>query len=110
MKTKLANCLVGIVCGFVAVMAGTVSAYEASRGPTELIHWDPQKAYPGYFFVRTRQAGASGVYLLDMAGEVVNNWPGFTDAYLLEDGTMIGARGPSTFVHVDWGRQGPVGT
>ena len=28
--------------------------------------------------------------------------PGFTDAYLLEDGTMIGARGPSTFVQMDW--------
>ena len=54
MKTKLANCLAGIVCGSLAVMAGTVSAYEASRGPTELIYWDSEKAFPGYFFVRTR--------------------------------------------------------
>ena len=102
MKTKLANCLAGIVCGLVAVMAGTVSAYEASRGPTELIHWDSEKAFPGYFFVRTRQAGASGAYLVDLAGQVVHYWQGFTDAYLLKDGTMIGAKGPSTFVQMDW--------
>lgn len=94
---------VGVLLGVFGVFAGIAAlAYEASRGPTELIHWDPQKAYPGYFFVRTRVSDVRGTYLVDMAGQVVNYWPGFTDAYLLEDGTMLGARGPSTFSQVDW--------
>ncbi len=92
----LIACCFGMLAGVIA------SAYEASRGPTELIHWDPQKAYPGYAFIRTRVSGVTGVYLIDMAGQVVNYWPEFTDAYLLEDGTMFGAKGPSTFSQVDW--------
>ena len=43
-------------------------------------------------FIRTRLSGVTGVYLIDMAGQVVNYWPEFTDAYLLEDGTMFGAK------------------
>lgn len=91
------------IAGCVVMLAGLAApAYEASRGPTELIHWDPRKAYPGYAFIRTRPSGVTGVYLIDMAGQVVNYWPEFTDAYLLEDGTMFGAKGPSTFSQVDW--------
>ena len=46
------------IAGCVAMLAGLAApAYEASRGPTELIHWDPQKAYPGYAFIRTRLSG-----------------------------------------------------
>lgn len=91
----------GFLAGLVLVVVGSVSAYEASRGPTELIYWDKEKAFPGYAFIRARGGGA-GSYLIDMSGQVVNYWPGFTDAYLLEDGTMFGAKGPSTFVQVDW--------
>ncbi len=83
-------------------MVGSLSAYESSRGPTELIHWDRDRAMPGYSFIRTRVSEIAGSYLIDMAGEVVNYWPGFTDAYLLENGTMFGAKGPSTFAIVDW--------
>ena len=105
MRTRLAGLSVGVVSGLFVFVCGVVSAYEASRGPTELIYWDRQKTDPGYFFVRTRARGVTGSYLVDMAGQVVNYWPGFTDAYLLEDGTMFGAKGPSTFVQVDWDGQ-----
>lgn len=101
MKNPSNNGLVAIVAGCFAVLAGGASAYEASRGPTELIYWDPHKALPGYSFIRPRR-GITGSYLVDMAGQVVNYWPGFTDAYLLEDGTMFGAKGSSTFAQVDW--------
>ena len=100
MRMKVWGVSVGVLFGMFAGVVGFT--YEASRGPTELIHWDPQKAYPGYFFVRTRVSDVRGTYLVDMAGQVVNYWPGFTDAYLLEDGTMLGARGPATFTQVDW--------
>ena len=54
------------IAGCVAMLAGLAApAYEASRGPTELIHWDPRKAYPGYAFIRTRLPGVTGVYLID---------------------------------------------
>lgn len=100
MKTKTGGVW---IASCAAMFAGVVApGYEASRGPTELIHWDPQKAYPGYAFIRARLPGVTGVYLIDMAGQVVNYWPEFTDAYLLEDGTMFGAKGPSTFSQVDW--------
>ena len=32
------------------------------------------------------------MYLIDMAGQVVNYWAEFSDAYLLEDGMMFGAK------------------
>jgi hypothetical protein len=97
--------LKGFNLSMVVVSVGLLSsaaAYESSRGPTELIHWDQEKALPGYSFIRTRVPGITGSYLVDMSGQVVNYWPGFTDAYLLEDGTMFGAKGPSTFVQIDW--------
>jgi len=82
--------------------AGNLLAYESSRGPTELIYWDPQKATSGYSFIRPRGPHAAGSYMIDMAGQVVNYLPGFTDAYLLEDGTISGRKGDDTFVHAEW--------
>lgn len=85
--------------------AGT-SAYEASRGPSQLVHWDHIKAWIGYTFVKPQRT--EGVYLIDMAGQVVNYWPKLTDAYLTEDGTIFGVMGKErgaqrrSFVEVDW--------
>ena len=98
----LSGLSVGTVSALLVTTAENVFAYEASRGPTELIYWDQQQTLPGYSFVRPRRSEISGVYLIDMAGQVVNYWPEFTDAYLLEDGTMFGAKGPSTFSQVNW--------
>ncbi len=80
--------------------AGNLLAYESSRGPTELIYWDPEKAYNGYTFVRPGRV--NGVYLIDMAGEVVNYWPDLTSAYLMDDGTLVGSKRGVDFVEVDW--------
>ncbi len=102
MRNVCRHGLVTMVMGLTVIAAGSLSAYESSRGPTELIYWDQEKALTGYSFVRTRVPGITGSYLVDMSGQVVNYWPGFTDAYLLEDGTMFGAKGPSTFVQIDW--------
>jgi hypothetical protein len=102
MRNKVLSLTRGVIAGFFVLMACGLSAYESSRGPTELIYWDKEKTQPGYSFVRTRVRGIAGSYLIDMAGQVVNYWPGFTDAYLLEDGSMIGAKGPSHFVQADW--------
>ena len=97
MKMKACAALISAIA---VVSASHVVAYEASRGPTELIYWDPQKASPGYTFVKPQRV--RGMYLIDMAGQVVNYWAEFSDAYLLEDGTMFGAKGSDTFAQADW--------
>ena len=43
-----------------------------------------------------------GSYLIDMAGQVVNYFPDFLDAYLQEDGTVFGYLGNKTFAILDW--------
>jgi hypothetical protein len=87
-STLLALAVAGI--GSVATFtAGNLLAYESSRGPTELLYWDPGKAYSGYTFVRPGRV--NGVYLIDMAGEVVNYWPDLNSAYLMDDGTLVGS-------------------
>ena len=79
---------------------GPVSSYEASRGPTEVVHWDPDKAYNGYTIVNPSRV--DGVYLIDMSGEVVKHWPELTGLYLAEDGTLVGSMRGADFVEVDW--------
>ena len=83
-----------------ALVIAPASAYEASRGPTELIYWDQDKSWFGYTMVKPQRV--QGVYLVDMAGEVVNYWPELTDAYLQEDGTVFGSKGTKTFAVMDW--------
>ncbi len=75
MRVRIARFLIGFVSGLLVVIVNTASAYEASRGPTELVHWDPQKAYSGYTMVKPQRV--QGVYLIDMAGQAVNHWPAF---------------------------------
>jgi hypothetical protein len=100
MRVRIARFLIGIVSGLFVIIAGTVSAYEASRGPTEVIYWDPHKAYSGYTMVKPQRV--PGTYLVDMAGQVVNHWAAFNDAYLQEDGTVFGTVGNRTFAIQDW--------
>jgi len=98
-STLIALGMAGI--GSVATFtAGNLFAYESSRGPTELLHWDEEKAYNGYTFVRPGRV--AGVYLIDMAGEVVSYWPDLNSAYLMDDGTLIGSKRGVDFVEVDW--------
>ena len=100
MSHRIKNLSVGILSGLLVVLAGGASAYEASRGPTELVHWDPHKAYSGYTMVKPQRV--QGVYLIDMAGQVVQYFPELSDAYLQGDGTVFGSIGTRTFAVMDW--------
>ena len=84
----------------ISLLLSAAGAYESSRGPTELIHWDPEGAYNGYTIVSPGRV--DGVYLVDMAGEVVKYWPDLTGAYLMQDGTLVGSMRGVDFVEVDW--------
>ena len=77
-------------------LASWAWAYEAFQGPTELIQYDPARAYEGYTLF-TPGLGRN-TYLIDMDGQVVNFWPlpeslrdpGFTEhARLLPDGRLL---------------------
>ena len=46
-----------------------VSAYEVSQGPTELIQYDPARAYDGYTLFSPMLG--RNTYLIDMQGQVV---------------------------------------
>ena len=77
-------------------VATTTLAYEAFQGPTELIQYDPARAYEGYTLFTP--ALGRNTYLIDMSGQVINMWPlpeSWRDpmirehARLLEDGTLL---------------------
>ena len=82
-----------------AVGVPAAMAYEAFQGPTELIQYDPAKAYTGYTLFSPFRGKNS--YLIDMYGNVVHRWPypkssstPGTEAIekharLLEDGTLL---------------------
>ena len=75
------------------------SAYEVFQGPTELIQYDPAKAFNGYTLFSPFRG--KNTYLIDMEGRVVHMWPypeGFSvpdseaiekHARLLEDGNLL---------------------
>ena len=76
------------------------SAYEVSQGPTELIQYDPSRAYEGYTLFSPMLG--RNTYLIDMQGQVVNMWShpepwvrsdAREHARLLEDGTLLRAYG-----------------
>ena len=96
-------------------VTATTLAYEVSQGPTELIQYDPARAYEGYTLF-TPMLGRNA-YLIDMRGQVVNMWPTpeswweaeiRESARLLEDGTLLRAKTvgdgstPGTYQLVDW--------
>jgi hypothetical protein len=95
MKKTLIMITVGM---FLAMTVGSVYALEVFTCPTEVLQYNPTKAYNGY----TVFAPAKGwtvdltpyyAYLIDMEGNVVNEWlltwaPGYYPR-LTEDGYMI---------------------
>lgn len=82
-----------------AVAAPVAMAYEAFQGPTELIQYDPARAYTGYTLFSPFRG--QNTYLIDMHGNVVHYWPypkGWgtpgaeaieKHARILEDGTLL---------------------
>jgi hypothetical protein len=102
------------VVSLLGVSAAT-SAYEAFQGPTELIQYDPARAYDGYTLF-TPSLGRNA-YLIDMHGRVVNMWqtpeswwdPAIREhSRLLEDGTLLRSATagdgstPGTYQLVEW--------
>ena len=101
--------------------AAAVHAYEAFRGPTELIQYDPAKASPGYTMFSPFRG--QNTYLIDMQGNVVHYWPYPKDwssegeesvekhARLLRDGTLLrgtidhrkGSMRGAVYQLIDWG-------
>jgi len=62
-------------------------AYQASQGPTELLLWDPARAFGGYTLF-----GVGGTtYLVDMSGSVVHTWKVGTNPKLLPNGHVLDA-------------------
>lgn len=96
-------------------VSAATSAYEAFQGPTELIQFDPARAYEGYTLF-TPSLGRNA-YLIDMHGRVVNMWqtpeswwdPAIREhSRLLEDGTLLRSATagdgstPGTYQLVEW--------
>jgi len=67
--------LVGIV---VVMPLSSATASEIIKSQSEMIQWDPDRAYNGYnAFTKANKA-----YLVDMEGYIVNSWEPATDAGL----------------------------
>ena len=87
----------------VVVFVSAAYAYEAFRGPTELIWHDREKAAQGYtmFSVRPHLDDHEYTYLIDMEGNVAHKWKTITPdfegggyyiektAHLTENGSII---------------------
>jgi len=78
------------VAMFIALPLSSVFSADVFLTKTELIQWDPDKAYNGYnlFNVNGR-----ATYLIDMEGRIVNFWPGVDVrpgmySYLMENGNL----------------------
>jgi hypothetical protein len=72
------------------------SALAIYNLPTEMLTWDPDRAYNGY----TLFTAAEKTYLIDMEGKVVNSWEGVDMApdhvaYLMENGRLRQMGSPS---------------
>ncbi|MBT4822784.1 MAG: hypothetical protein HN742_13665 [Lentisphaerae bacterium] len=94
--------VVGVWLWLIAACSVT-HAYESLRGPTELLHWDKEKAYPGY----TLFAAHGTTSLVDMEGQVVNTWRMGTNPRLLDNGHILDATrddpsGFQGFQQLDW--------
>lgn len=100
---------VGII---LAAASGTVCAYEALYGPSEVTYYDESKAYNGYtLFTHLGPGREKYTYLIDMEGNLCHKWkvPGSVEknAVLLENGNLLralsGGKGkPPTYQEVDW--------
>jgi len=67
-----------------ALLVGAVRAHESLQGPTEVLHWDKDRAHNGYTLFSAR-----GTYLIDMEGQVVNTWPIGTTPRFLDNGNLL---------------------
>jgi hypothetical protein len=84
-KLLILALLVGIV---VALPLTTALASDVMKTTTELIMWNPDKAYNGYTVFSPWN---NFTYMIDMEGRLINQWEAFCQvfyAYLVEDGHL----------------------
>ncbi len=86
-----------------SLLATTALAYESLQGPTELLYWNKDKAFNGY----TLFAAHGKSYLIDMEGQLINQWPIGTNPRFLANGHLLDAMqdDPSSFKgfqELDW--------
>ena len=80
---------------FIALPLGSVFAVEVFTAPTEVLQYNPDKAYNGYtIFTPNMQSGPPFyTYMIDMKGNVVHTWESQYAAglyaYLMEDGNLM---------------------
>lgn len=95
--------LLALIAGITLLMTGSISAYEAHRGPIGLIYHDSDKTYEGYTLY-TPLMGAT-TYLINMDGEVVHKWK-HTGTYfwaqLLENGNLLVPNRDGYVREFDW--------
>jgi hypothetical protein len=96
-----------VVCIFLAVTVSSALAVESFIGPTELLQYQPDKAYNGYtlFTPFRQQAGNFWTYMIDMEGNVVHSFvhpnnPGL-HAMLLENGNFLRGYNPPGAAEAD---------
>ncbi|MFC2007847.1 aryl-sulfate sulfotransferase [Chloroflexota bacterium] len=61
----------------------------AFHEPTELRYWDKMKAYNGYTLFAARFPPSGATYLIDMEGNIVNQWLAGSHPVLLESGNFM---------------------
>ncbi len=88
-----------IVSAVVLTSFMTTHAYEAIRGVTGLLKYDPAQAYQGYTLIPPQESKMT--YLVDMEGYIVHTWaseyPPGLHALLLENGNLLrGGRLPDS--------------
>jgi len=86
-----------------ALAACPARAYESLQGPTELLHWNRERAYRGYTLFASRGL----TFLIDMEGHVVHTWRIGTNPRLLDNGHLLDATrddpsGFQGFRELDW--------
>jgi hypothetical protein len=92
-----------LLCSLCVFSWQNLFAYESLQGPTELLYWNKDKAFNGC----TLFAAHGRSYLIDMAGQLINEWPIGTNPRFLENGHLLDAKqdNPSSFKgfqELDW--------
>lgn len=88
---------------FLCFISTAAIGYESLQGPTELLYWNKDKAFNGY----TLFAAHGRSYLIDMEGQLINEWRIGTNPRFLENGNLLDAMqdDPSSFKgfqELDW--------
>jgi hypothetical protein len=79
-----------LACGSIFAALSPAIAYESTRGPTGVLHYDRHEAYEGYTLLAPNLSRM--VYLIDMKGRQVHKWEtAYTSSFteLLPNGNLL---------------------